>query len=210
MKPTSSNISLIASFFFLTLRCWESSLYGPFFTPFLSLHTWPLYWISLLFLSSRFYPRPVPSLSTTSSSPFLVRFVLRSSRRRASCALFLLLCETSIGAVGSAGDLWLTLSRPLSGAAKALCAAEWQWRTSRIMLRSLALLHSGHCRLHLAPWFMDAILAPERDMKGSLELCVWGAGGVEAAGSKAGVYVRPNVILKGTCWRCVLCAYVWI
>lgn len=34
-------------------------------------------------------------------------------------------------------------------------------------------LHSGHCRLHLAPWFMDAILAPERDMRDSLEVRGW-------------------------------------
>lgn len=43
-------------------------------------------------------------------------------------------------------------------------------------------LHSGHCRLHLASWFMGAILAPERDTEGRC-----GGEGVEAVVSRASV-----------------------
>lgn len=72
-----------------------------------------------------------------------------------------------------AGDLWPTLSGLLSGAGTALGAAACAWMTmenqSHYALQPRPSF-SGHCRLHLAPWFMDAILAPERDMKGSLEV----------------------------------------
>lgn len=66
-------------------------------------------------------------------------------------------------------------SEPLSGAGKALCAAACVWMTMGNQSHydpQPRPSHSGHCRLHLAPWFMDAILAPERDMKGSLKM--WG------------------------------------
>lgn len=84
-------------------------------------------------------------------------------------------CEISGVTVGTVCDLWLTRSEPLSGAGKALCAAACVWMTMENQshyAQQPCPSHSRHCRLHLAPWFMDAILAPERDMKGSLE--VWG------------------------------------
>lgn len=99
-------------------------------------------------------------------------------------------CEISGVTVGTVCDLWLTLSGPLSGAGKALCAAACVWMTMENQAHYAPQprpLHSGHCRLHLAPWFMDAILAPERDMKGSLEV----EGRVEAVVSKASVCTRP-------------------
>lgn len=114
--------------------------------------------------------------------------------------------EISGVTVGTVCDLWLTWSGPLSGAGKALCAAAPVWMTMGNQSHYAPQprpSHSGHCRLHLAPWFMDAILAPERDMKGSLEVK-----GVEAAVSKASVCTRPNIILKGTWRRCALCVFV--
>lgn len=107
------------------------------------------------------------------------------------------MCEISGVTVGTVCDLWLTLSGPLSGAGKALCAAACVWMTMENQSHYAPQprpQHSGHCRLHLASWFMDAIL------------CVCGGDVV----SKASICTRPNMILKGTWWRCVLYARVFV
>lgn len=117
-------------------------------------------------------------------------------------------CEISSGTLGTVGDLWLTLSTPLSGAGKARRAAACIWMTVENQSHYASQprpLHSGHYRLHLAPWFMDAILAPERDMKGSLEV----------EGREGWMWFPrpafwPKIILKGTCRRCISYAYVWV
>lgn len=73
-------------------------------------------------------------------------------------------------------------------------------------------LHSGHCRLHLASWFMEAILAPKRDMKGSLEVCVWGWWWWWRSSGFQGqcLHLAKWNFERNLAKRCVLCAYVWI
>lgn len=58
-------------------------------------------------------------------------------------------------------------------------------------------VHSGHWRLHLAPWFMDAILAPERETKGDMEARGAGCGFSDQCQHLA------NIILVELCFVCV-------
>lgn len=66
-------------------------------------------------------------------------------------------------------------------------------------------LHSGHCRLHLAPWFMDAILAPERDMKGSLEVRGWRLWFLGPASALGQHHFERNLVEL-----CFICTCVWV
>lgn len=208
MKPTSSDISLIASFFSLTLRCWKPSLYC-LFTPFLGLHTWPLDRISRLFLIVAFLspscaislhhvfepvPRPLcaPFLSSPCLPCALSSLVWNQYRSGWQCWWFMAHSKQTLIRC-SQGTLccWMTMENQSHYAPQPRPLAFWT-----LQITSSSLIYGRH----FGSW---------EGHEGELgALCV--CGGVEAAGSKAGVYVRPNVILKGTCWRCVLCAYVWI
>lgn len=143
------SLAITPLFSFWHLSCFYSPffklvLFLPYVTLFLSL-------FSLFFFIKQSYPSP--------PSPHSLCLIPSHS--------FGYACEISRVTVGRAGDLWLAVSRPLSGAGKALLAAACIWMTMENQSHYASQpcpLHSGHRRLHLVPWFMDAILAPERNM----------------------------------------------